>query len=671
MRSNRITTVEIALTEQVLGVEETVVSAGYFTEEVTEAVSAVNFNYEEIRRSPGSAQDISRLVQALPSINMNNDQRNDLVVRGGSPTENLTLVDNMEIPNINHFPTQGASGGPIGILNVDLIEDVTFSAGGFGAQYGDRLSSVLSVDLREGNREEFDAELNMSMAGAGFILEAPLSNGRGSWVASARRSYLDLIVGAIGTGAVPVYSDFQGKISYDVDERHRIDLLGISGFDFIELKPEDADKAADGEDFFQQDVTQIVAGANWRWLWSEAGYSVTSLAISASDFSIQVDDNPSQVRIFSNDSQEREVTLRSRSFLRRKSGLALEIGVDAKRIGSDFSYFVSQDTNRVNVEIPEILIKDEVATAKAGSYISLTQDLSPRLKLRAGLRLDYFDYNEEIDWSPRAGATFKLNDLTSLNAAWGIYYQNLAPSLLVQHPDNRLLENPRADHYVLGLARQITPSTQLTLEAYRKEYSELPYDPDDPTISVVDAYADFGSPVPGRLVGGGEATSDGVELLVQKKLAQDVYGTASYSFSRSRYRDLLGTERNRSFDNRHLISLILGYRPSDTWEYSVRWVYAGGRPRTPFDVETSSQLNTGIIDAARVNTERYEAYHRLDLRFDYRRHYANYNLVSFFSLLNTYNRANIFNYYWDNEDREVDRIDQWKLLPIGGFELEF
>ena len=188
---------------------------------------------------------------------------------------------------------------------------------------------------------------------------------------------------------------------------------------------------------------------------------------------------------------------------------------------------------------------------------------------------------------------------------------------------------------------------------------------------MVDAYADFGSPVPGRLIGGGKAKSDGIELLLQKKLAQSLYGTASYSFSRSRYTDLLGRERHRNFDNRHLVSIIAGYRPSDRWEYSLRWVYAGGRPRTPFDVETSTALNTGIVDPALVNSQRYDAYHRLDLRFDHRRHYADYNLVLFFSVLNTYNRANIFTYYWDNEDREVDRIDQWKLLPIGGFELEF
>ena len=671
VRSNRITAVEVSLEERVIGMAETVVTAGYFSEEATSQVSAVNFNYEEIRRSPGSAQDISRLLQALPSVNMNNDQRNDLVVRGGSPTENLTLVDNVEISNINHFPTQGASGGPIGILNVELIEEANFAAGGFGAEYGDKMSSVMSIQLREGNREEFDGEYNMSMAGAGFILEGPISGGRGSWIASARRSYLDLIVGAIGTGVVPVYSDFQGKLSFDINPQHQVSILGVSAFDNIELGPDEADDAADGEDFFRQDVTQLVVGTNWRWLWSDQGYSETSLAISASDFIITSDDNPTGVRLFSNDAQERDLALRSRTFARLRPGSALEWGIDAKRIASDFEIFVAEDTNRVNTVIPEQHIGDQVRTTKAGAYVSLEQILTPRLKAAGGLRLDYFDFNEEVDWSPRMALTFDVDGVTSINAAWGLYHQNLPPSLLVQHPDNRALENPRADHYILGLTRQLTPSTQLTVEAYWKDYNHLPYDPDDPTVSVVDAYADFGSPVPGRLIGGGEAESEGVEILVQKKLAQALYGTASYAYSRSRYTDLQGNRRDRNFDNRQLISFIVGYRPSDRWEYSVRWVYAGGRPRTPFDLEASTAANTGIVDPALVNSERYQAYHRLDLRFDYRRHFTNYNLVTFFSLLNSYNRANIFAIYWDNEDREVDRLDQWTILPIGGFELEF
>ena len=182
VRSNRITTVAVALDEAV-GVREVIeVTPDYFSADEEEAVSTVSFSFEEIRRSPGAAGDVSRMLQMLPSTGIQTDQRNDLIVRGGSPVENLTVVDNIEIPSINHFSTQGASGGVIGMLNTDLIADVSFSAGGFSAEHGDRLSSVMVVTQREGNRSEFDGEISASMAGAGVLLEGPLAHGRGAWV---------------------------------------------------------------------------------------------------------------------------------------------------------------------------------------------------------------------------------------------------------------------------------------------------------------------------------------------------------------------------------------------------------------------------------------------------------------------------------------------------------
>ena len=667
VRSRRITSVDIELAQHALGMEEIIVAGDYFSDVEEEAVSAVNFNYEEIRRSPGSAGDISRLLQAMPSVSMNTDQRNDLIVRGGSPAENLTIVDNIEIPNINHFPTQGASGGPIGLLNIDLIDDATFYAGGFSAAHGDRLSSVMIVDMREGNRDEFDGEANMSMAGAGFIFENPIRRGRGSWVLSARRSYLDLIVGAIGTGAVPEYSDIQGKVVYDISPAHKLSLLSISGFDHIDIKPDDADE----EDFVVLDIDQHVLGGNWRWLWGANGYANTSLAITVADFGTDVEDGDTRRRLYENDSRERALVLRSSVEYSPAAGTALSSGLVARRVFSDYAIFADDDTNRIGAHIPEIQIGENITAAKVGFFISWQQEFERRFSTTLGARFDYFDLNEEFDLAPRLALTYALDEHTSLNAAAGTYYQNLPPLFLVQHPDNRELENPRADHFVLGLRRRLTPETLFTLEAYFKRYTELPYDPDDPTASVIDAFADFGSPTPGRLIGGGKADSKGLEALVQKKLARNVYGSGSYSYSISKYSDRSGIERNRSFDNRHLFSLILGYRPSDRFEYSVRWRYAGGRPHTPFDERASAELGTGIINRDRINAERLPPYHRLDLRFDYRKQYDRFNLVSFFTVLNTYNRANIFTFFWDEDEGRVDRIDQWSLLPVGGFEFEF
>ena len=669
VRPRRVTDLELELDAEVMDLgEETVVVADYFSDAAGEAVGGVSFSYEEVRRSPGSAGDVSRLLQAMPSVNMNTDERNDLIVRGGSPTENLVLVDHIEIPNINHFPTQGASGGPIGLLNTDLIEDAAFYAGGFSAAYGDRLSSVMLVDLREGNREEIDGEVQLGMAGAGLLLEGPLPAGRGSWIASGRRSYLDLIVDAIGTGAVPRYSDLQGKLSWDPSSRHRLSLLGIAGFSAIDFVPGDTD--AD-EDFVVSETDQLVAGAGWRWLWSRRGFARTSLTFSFADFGIDVLDGRTRDELFLNSSQERAILLRSDVTWSSAAGGEWRGGITGRREFSDFSLFSASRTNRVNEVTGELRVGEGVASSKLAAYLAYDRPLPGGVTAGAGLRWEYFDYTGEMDLSPRLSLRWQIDALTSLSAAWGLYHQNLPTSLLVQHPDNRRLDSPRAVHYVLGLRRRLTENTLFTLEGYLKRYRNLPFDPDDPTVSVVDAFADFGTPAPGRLVGGGRAESRGVEAMIQKKLVRKLYGTVSYAYGRSRYTDLTGRERNRSFDNRHLASLILGYRHGETREYSLRWRFAGGRPCTPIDESESARQGTGIVQRHRINALRLPPYHRLDLRFDHRQHFGRFNLVSFFTVLNVYDRANLYHHFWDSDDNRTGRIYQWSRIPVGGFELEF
>ena len=673
VRPNRVTPLAVELDETAPTVREVIeVTADYFSAEEEAAVSTVSFRFEEIRRAPGSAGDVSRMLQVLPSVGMATDQRNDLIVRGGSPGEHLTVVDNIEVPNINHFPTQGASGGVIGLLNTDLIADVSFSAGGFGVEHGDRLSSVMVVTQREGNRSELDGEISTSMAGAGLLLEGPLARGRGSWALSARRSYLKLIagvVGAIGTGgAVPRYSDVQGMATFDVSPTHRLQALGLGGFDAIDLSLDDREDS----DVVSR-ARQSVGGLNWRWLWSGNGYAETSIAHTRADHGVHVTEAAGdETRVlFDNDSREQEVVLRSNWRYRPRGGTALAWGVTARRLFGDFDLFDGPDRTRVDTGDEELDIRVSLAGRKAGAFASVEQSVGPRLTATLGGRFDYFSLNARGDWSPRLGLSYDLDPRTTLTAAAGVYRQTLPAWLLVQHPDNRRLDNQRADHYVAGVRRRLTPSTLLSVEAYRKDYRELPFDPDDPTALVVDQFADFRTPAPGRLVGDGRARSHGVEGLIRKKLAGDVYGLASYAYAVSRYTDGTGTERNRSFDHRHVASAIVGYRPNDRFEFSGRWRYAGGRPYSPFDPVLSAQAGAGIVRRERVNAGRHAAYHRLDLRFDHRRHYRSVTLVSFFSVLNVYNRDNAFQYYWDADDERPRRATQWGFLPVGGFELEF
>jgi hypothetical protein len=179
IRSARMTTVNVSLKPSYLQSDVIEVNAGYFSETENKPLSKINFSREEIRRSPGSAGDVSRIILALPGVAKVDDQSNNLVVRGGSPMENTFYIDGIEVPNINHFQTQGASGGAIGILNVDLIEDITLYTGGFNAAYGDKLSSIMEIGWREGNHDWFDGQIDLNVAGFGGVVEGPLFQQKG------------------------------------------------------------------------------------------------------------------------------------------------------------------------------------------------------------------------------------------------------------------------------------------------------------------------------------------------------------------------------------------------------------------------------------------------------------------------------------------------------------
>ena len=284
------------------------------------------------------------------------------------------------------------------------------------------------------------------------------------------------------------------------------------------------------------------------------------------------------------------------------------------------------------------------------------------------MRADYFSYNENIVVSPRFALSYQLTYKTSINGAAGIFYQNLPLLLLTQNESNKNLKNAKATHYVLGINHLLTDNTKLTLEVYQKNYKDFPMDPQQPASFIIDKnyFDNYGT-----LVDNGEALSQGVELMIQKKLAENFYGLVSVSYFRSRYKGGDGIWRERDFDNRVTFSIEGGYKPNNKWEFSTRWIYAGGVPYTQFDIEKSKQNHRAAYDENRINEDRYPDYHSMNIRFDRRFNFSSSNIVFYLSAWNVYNRKNIANYYWNDKEQKQDEVYQWGLLPIFGVEYEF
>jgi hypothetical protein len=672
VRPNRITHVDSRLEPNAMQLEGIVAVSGYFPEEESQPTSITRFSGEEVRRAPGSAGDVSRIMASLPSVAKVNDQNNALIVRGGSPIENAFFVDNIQIPNINHFPTQGASGGPIGLLNVDFIEDVDFTTGGFPPAHGDRLSSVMDIRLREGNRSEFDGQLDLNLAGLGAVAEGPLS-GRGSWLLSARRSYLDLLIemADVGSTVAPRYSDYLGKLSFDLGGAHRLTVLGVASEDRLRS---DSAVAVDNAMivFGDQDLRQGTAGINWRAVWG-GGISNTSLAYTGSRFVEDYFETTTGDHLFRNRSTESTFTLRNVNALPLSGAHSIDFGVEAKHHRIDYDNYYAEYTDALGDPTPAMAVEKRADENKLSAFGNYTFTPWRRLSLNLGFRADYFTFSDNGYLSPRASLSYRLTDRTSVTAATGVYYQSLPAILLAQNEQNRALRDPRAIHYILGLTHRLSDYTRFTLEAYHKDYDHFPINPAQPSLFVIDElfYRHGFFMNHERLIDAGRARTTGIEASIQKRLVTKFYGFLSAAYFRSEYAGADGGWRARVFDNRLVLSAEGGYKPNRSWEFSARWIFAGGPPYTPLDLEQSAAINRGVLDGSRINGARYPNYHSLNVRFDRRFNFTGSNLIVYMSVWNAYNRKNVAGYYWNEVEGKPDVSYQWSALPIFGLEYEF
>lgn len=671
VRPGRITYLNIGLYESIIEGNQVTVTADYFQKDDSEPTSIISFNNEEIRRSPGSAGDVIRILMALPSTAQVHDMANDLMVRGGSPFENGFYIDNIQIPNLNHFAVHGTTGGGIGLINVDFIDDVSFYTGGFSAAFGDRLSSITDIKLREGNRDEYDAQIDMSLSGFGGGVEGPLPNQKGSWLFSARQGFLDLFVDAVGAGVAPRFGDIHAKLAYDINPQHKLTLLNIFGTSKIEYSHQ---QAIDQEFLYSGRIKtqQNTTGINWRYLWGKKGYSNTSLSHAVMKNDVLWNDVDTQQQNHGNESIESSIRVRNFNYYAFSKNHKLEFGMDVGYLMNDYNYFANSDTNRVGVLTSGVAIDKNIFALKAGIFLSYISHPLKNLTTTIGLRGDYFDFNQKSQLSPRFSLSYGMNERLTFNLAFGMFYQNLPLFLLSQYRENKKLDDPQAIHYVAGMDYMLTSDTKMTIEVYDKAYKDFPLTSDDPYSFVVDDFSSMKLNIAGNhLQSIGKAYSRGIELLIQKKLAQDFYGLVSATWFRSRYQDYLYEWRNRIFDNRYIFSIIGGYKPNQKWEFSARWVFAGGVPYTPFDIEKSKQAHTGIIDKNSINEQRYPDYHSLNIRVDRRFFFQQTNLILYLSIWNAYNRKNIDRYFWDPLNNRQNTFYQFRLVPILGMEFEF
>ncbi len=662
---------EIELNEKMFEVGEVEVKASYFLRRIETSSSSQTLSSEDIRRTPGVQEDVVRATALLPGVGVTSSGRNDLLVRGGAPYENLFLVDNIEVPNINHFGTQGSTGGPLSIINIDFVKNVNFSSGAFGAKYGDKTSSITNITLRNGNEENFGGKAVLSATGFGFHLEGPVAEGS-SYFFSVRRSYLDFIFKAAGFAFIPEYWDFQGKLNYKINDNNYISFLTIGALGTVKLNNDDNDKIYDNSRVAVPNQNQYFSGITWKHLF-DSGYLTVTLGETYTKYSTyqNSNENPPQ-KIFNNNSTEAETSLRTDVEIQLAPKVDLYFGNQVKwatRLQYDILVpgFLRKDN--YGIEQP-LSIDTNFRAYKNSSYISLTSSID-KFKFTLGGRSDYYNFLE-TKWyfSPRASIIYQLNDVSAFVISGGRYFQSPSYIWLIGDAQNKNMSPIQSDQIVIGYDHTPMEDLKVQLEAFYKNYSNYPGRVFRPqAVLAPSGFEDFTSDIPFGLEpinSSAEGHSYGVELFIQKKLSSiPLYGLFSLTFAQSKFKSLDGIERYGAYDSRIIMNLAVGYRIDDEWEISSKFRLATGQPTTPF-------TTSGVKDFQNYNLgDRLPLFHTLDIRVDKRWNFSNLYLVTYFDIQNLYSRKNVSGFRWNYQENRVEEQKSFGILPTIGISLEF
>ncbi|MBI3791562.1 MAG: TonB-dependent receptor [Gemmatimonadetes bacterium] len=642
----------------------------------TTPVSTTSLSFEEVRRTPGAQEDVVQALAILPGIATTTGGRNDLFVRGGAAYENLFVVDNLEVPNINHFGTQGGTGGPLSLVNVRFIESAALSAGGFGARYGDRLSSATVLTLREGNRERTAGELNVAASQFGALVEGP-AGPDASYFVNVRRSYLDLLFKALGQSFIPTYTDATVKATWRPGAHDVLSLLAIGAIDEVTFNSGTADGRLKNARILAPSQDQYMAGLTWKRLLG-AGVVTTTLGRTWSRYRTQQFDTLAPPNaVFTLRSTEGEWSLRSDLSWQVAPTLTLDAGVQLRRADELRYDILLPGASRTDAAgAPQPLRVDTTWSASRGAaYVQGSWQATDALRLVAGLRADRYDIlAQAVRVAPRLSASYTLDERTTLSASLGRYYQ--APSFIWLMGDSgnaRRLEPLRADQLVLGLQRLVGDDWRVQVEGYVKRYAAYPARTFRPNAVLQPAgFGDVTTDIPfglEPLTSAGTGRVVGAEALVQKKLgATPWYALASVTVSASEFTSLVGPATRGAFDTPLIVNLVGGWRPSARWELSGRVRTSVGLPVTPF---FTSGAQAGTLDFSRVNGDRLPAFFALDLRTDRRWTLGHTQLIAFVDVANANLTANTTAYQWNPRTRLVEASRGLKVLPTIGINWEF
>jgi hypothetical protein len=667
---NKPTILNIKLIETSTSLEVVEITASPFQKSEESPVSKRSINATEIYRNPGGNRDISKVITSLPGVASTVSFRNDIIIRGGAPNENRFYLDGIEIPNINHFATQGSSGGPVGMINVNFIREVDLYSGAFPANRGNTLSSVLEFKQIDGNPERLATTLTIGSSDFGITLDGPLSKNT-TFVFSARRSYLQLLFSAIGLPFLPTYNDSQFKIKTKIDDKNQITFVGLGAIDDFVLNTDINKNILAKETLTLQDSLDIknnnyilgylpvttqwnyAVGANWTHFKDNSFQNFIFSRNHLNNRSVKYRNNIEEIENLIQDYESEEIENKFRfENTIRQNGWKINFGTGFEQV--TFKNSTYQRIIYQNIE-DTLSFESKLNFVKSSLFGQISKKaLENKLIASFGLRIDQNSYSKQMNnplkqLSPRFSLAYALGEKTSLNFNVGQYYQLPAYTVMGYRNNNNDLVNKNNEityitnkHIVLGLETNPGNFSKITLEGFYKLYDNYPFLLGD-SISLANLGGDFGVIGNEPVTSTSQGRSYGVEFLAQKKLNKSFYGILAYTWVRSEFRDKSDNYKPSAWDNKHIVSVTGGIKLKNDWEIGMKFRFSGGSPYTPYDTLTSSytyvwDVNSfGVFDYNRLNGERLKSNHALDIRIDKKWYWKKVTLNVYLDIQNLYN----------------------------------
>jgi hypothetical protein len=657
-------------------------------------VSARQLSIENSKRYAGSLNDVSRMAQNFAGVQGANDTRNDLVIRGNSSLGVLYRLEGMDIPNPNHFALLGSSGGPISILNNNVLDNSDFFSGAFPAEYGNAYAGVFDLRLRDGSNTKHEFLGQIGFNGVEAMAEGPLKKGgRASYLVNYRYSTLEAFkfMGiSFGTLAVPEYQDVNFKLNFPT-AKGETSIYGLGGISTISFLNEETD----GDDIFVPGRRNLYYGTR-----------MGSIGISHK----QLIGKKSFVRFIlssqysANNIQNDTLDLDNNAFTTYEN----KSGQGKNSLAAIFQHkFNSRHFIRAGGYFDRLLFNlDERYWSNAlgdyfqqSDYSGATYLLQPfahwqfkasqQLVFNTGVHIQQFLYNNATSVEPRIGMKWQATERSGFSLAYGRHSQVPPISFYFTEVEGRedegFLNNElgfiKSDHYVLGYDFSINSVTRIKLEAYYQHLFDIPVDVNPSSYSVLNQGANFYFFFPEELVNEGTGENYGLELTLERFLDKGFYYLLTASLFESKYTASDGNTYNTAFNGNYNLTALVGYESElfTKKEQSGKWVFTsnarftlnGGQRYTPFDLELSNLLGVGILDETQTFEAQFDDYMRFDIRLGLKRNGQKVTHELAVELQNVTARNNVFTIQYNAERAEVEELYQLGFLPVAQYRVYF